>query len=63
MSNPEAQKHEISSDAPYVSPDTETVTLINKPAERSLCRKFDYRLLPILAIMCTFIPPLPINRP
>lgn len=31
----------------------ETARVIDHEAERALCRKFDFRLLPILAFMCT----------
>lgn len=30
----------------------ETARVIDHEAERALCRKFDFRLLPILAFMC-----------
>jgi hypothetical protein len=30
----------------------EVTRVVDHKAERRLCRKFDYRLLPILAIMC-----------
>jgi hypothetical protein len=29
----------------------ETVQVVDKDAEKKLCRKFDFRLLPVLAIM------------
>ena len=31
---------------------TETARVIDKTAERHLCQKFDFRLLPVLAVMC-----------
>jgi hypothetical protein len=30
----------------------ETARVVDHKAERALCRKFDYRLLPVLALMC-----------
>jgi hypothetical protein len=30
----------------------EVTRVVDHKAERRLCRKFDYRLLPILAVMC-----------
>ena len=30
----------------------ETARVVDHQAEESLCRKFDYRLLPVLALMC-----------
>lgn len=33
----------------------ETARVIDHEAERALCRKFDFRLLPILAFMCMFL--------
>ena len=30
----------------------ETARVVDHEAEKSLCRKFDYRLLPVLALMC-----------
>lgn len=33
---------------------TETAAVIDHHAERALCRKFDYRLLPVLAVMYLF---------
>lgn len=30
----------------------ETARVVDHRAEQALCRKFDYRLLPVLAIMC-----------
>lgn len=32
----------------------EVTRVVDHKAERRLCRKFDYRLLPILAVMCKF---------
>lgn len=32
----------------------EVTRVVDHKAERRLCRKFDYRLLPILAIMCEY---------
>lgn len=32
----------------------ETARVIDHEAERALCRKFDFRLLPILAFMCRY---------
>ena len=34
----------------------EVTRVVDHKAERRLCRKFDYRLLPILAIMCKSTP-------
>jgi hypothetical protein len=34
----------------------ETARVVDHIAERQLCRKFDVRLMPVLAIMCTFTP-------
>lgn len=31
----------------------ETARVVDHAAERRLCRKFDVRLMPVLAIMCT----------
>lgn len=31
----------------------DVVQVVDHKAERALCRKFDFRLLPILALMCT----------
>ncbi len=38
----------------------ETARIVDHAAERALCRKFDFRLLPVLALMCksTFVWPL-----
>jgi hypothetical protein len=33
----------------------ETARVLDHEAERALCRKFDFRLLPILAFMCMFL--------
>jgi hypothetical protein len=33
----------------------EVTRIVDHKAERRLCRKFDYRLLPVLAVMCTSI--------
>jgi hypothetical protein len=33
----------------------ETARVVDHEAERALCRKFDFRLLPILAFMCMSI--------
>jgi len=30
----------------------DTARVVDHKAERALCRKFDFRLLPVLAIMC-----------
>jgi hypothetical protein len=30
----------------------ETARIVDHEAERALCRKFDFRLLPVLALMC-----------
>jgi hypothetical protein len=30
----------------------ETARVVDHEAERALCRKFDFRLLPVLAVMC-----------
>jgi hypothetical protein len=30
----------------------DTARVVDHKAERALCRKFDYRLLPVLALMC-----------
>jgi hypothetical protein len=30
----------------------ETARVLDHEAERALCRKFDFRLLPVLALMC-----------
>ena len=32
---------------------TDTVAVVDHAAERSLCFKFDIRILPVLAVMCT----------
>lgn len=32
----------------------ETARVVDKIAERQLCRKFDVRLMPVLAIMCEY---------
>jgi hypothetical protein len=37
----------------------ETAHVIDSAAERALCRKFDLRLLPILAVMVRLFAPLP----
>jgi hypothetical protein len=34
----------------------ETARVVDHAAERRLCRKFDVRLMPVLAIMCMFCP-------
>lgn len=34
--------------------DDETARVVDHIAERQLCRKFDVRLMPVLAIMCEF---------
>jgi hypothetical protein len=34
----------------------ETPHIIDSKAERALCRKFDFRLLPVLAVMVRLIP-------
>lgn len=34
--------------------DEETARVVDHIAERQLCRKFDVRLMPVLAIMCKF---------
>jgi hypothetical protein len=33
----------------------EVTRVVDHKAERRLCRRFDFRLLPILAIMCRFL--------
>jgi len=30
----------------------ETARVVDRIAERQLCRKFDFRILPVLAVMC-----------
>lgn len=37
----------------------DVVRVVDHKAERALCRKFDYRLLPILAFMCELPHSLP----
>lgn len=37
-----------------VATNTEAAAVIDHHAERALCRKFDYRLLPVLAVMYLF---------
>ena len=39
-------------DAERQSLDGETARVVDHQAERALCRKFDARLMPVLAIMC-----------
>lgn len=34
--------------------EADTAHIIDKKGERRLCRKLDVRLMPVLAIMCTF---------
>lgn len=33
----------------------DVVQVIDHKAERALCRRFDFRILPVLALMCTYI--------
>lgn len=33
----------------------DTARVVDHKAERALCRKFDFRLLPVLAIMCKLL--------
>jgi hypothetical protein len=40
-----------------IGPNHETARVIDHKAERALCRKFDYRLLPVLSFMCKSIFP------
>lgn len=40
----------------------EVTRVVDHKAERRLCRKFDYRLLPILAVMCKFAQFLSVMR-
>lgn len=35
-----------------IDPNHEIARVIDHAAERALCRKFDYRLLPVLSFMC-----------
>lgn len=37
--------------------DATTARVVDHIAERQLCRKFDVRLMPVLAIMCKAEPP------
>lgn len=46
------QNSHDSASAPGVVEDV--VQVVNHRAERALCRRFDLRLLPILALMCEF---------
>lgn len=39
----------------------DTARVLDHQAERALCRKFDYRLLPILAVMCKLWLSLPVE--
>lgn len=39
----------------------EVTRVVDHKAERRLCRKFDYRLLPILAVMCELTPSVVLN--
>lgn len=40
-------------DLESTKPLAETARVLDHHAEQALCRKFDYRLLPVLALMCT----------
>jgi hypothetical protein len=42
-------------DSNTVAINDETAHIVDKDAERKLCRKFDFRLLPVLAIMVCFV--------
>lgn len=53
-------------DTEYQADDKENVVattarVLDHPAERALCWKFDIRILPVLAIMCTWLPPLTLS--
>jgi hypothetical protein len=37
-----------------IATNAETAAIVDHQAERALCRKFDYRLLPVLAVMYLF---------
>lgn len=39
-------------DVPVDTEVAETARVVDRIAERQLCRKFDVRLMPVLAIMC-----------
>ena len=49
----EANKLKSHDSGPGVVEDV--VRVVDHKAERALCRKFDYRLLPILAFMCEYL--------
>ena len=38
--------------------DDDTTAVVDKAAERRLCRKLDVRLMPMMAILCMCFPPL-----
>lgn len=55
VKDPKAVDVETSRDS-YLGVGEGVVRVVNHQAERALCRKFDFRLLPLLAFMCRGIP-------
>jgi exonuclease VII large subunit len=49
----DANKLGVYASAPGVIEDV--VRVVDHKAERALCRRFDLRLLPVLAVMCKFL--------
>jgi hypothetical protein len=46
--------NDVESTAGKAAVTEETARVVDHHAEQALCRKFDYRLLPVLALMCNF---------
>lgn len=57
MDSKSDKDHASINDVPPPDMETaETARVVDHIAERQLCRKFDVRLMPVLAIMCRFRP-------
>lgn len=48
----QAKSPDVESSIAGVDPLRDVVRVVDHKAERALCRKFDVRLLPVLAFMC-----------
>jgi hypothetical protein len=46
--------NDVESTAGKAAATEETARVVDHHAEQALCRKFDYRLLPVLALMCNY---------
>jgi len=52
MDHKDDKEHGSINDVPVDTEVAETARVVDRIAERQLCRKFDIRLMPVLAVMC-----------